>query len=74
MAHLIFLRGFLFTSPLVARLSSDLRERISRIRSKNTLTNKRYHQPPHTTQETPPPIHKAYKHTNQSAVTPSPPN
>ncbi|CAK1551405.1 unnamed protein product [Leptosia nina] len=36
MAHLIFLRFFPRTSPLVARLSSDFRDRISRIRSKNT--------------------------------------
>ncbi|CAH2048925.1 unnamed protein product, partial [Iphiclides podalirius] len=37
MAHLIFLRFTLSrTLPLAARLSSDLRERISRIRSKNT--------------------------------------
>lgn len=38
MLHFIFLPFFFFTSPLVARLSSDLRDRISRIRSKNTCT------------------------------------
>lgn len=39
MLHRILLRFLPLTSPLEARLSSDLRDRISRIRSKNTCAH-----------------------------------